>query len=214
MNNKITRLTVIRHGETEWNTQNRFQGHLDSKLTALGIKQAEAIADELKGETFDIIYSSDLERAKHTADVIAGRLNMTVHTEQDLREINLGVMQGLIKDEFILKYPEVITNFHADPVYVIPDGESKQLFFNRITGVLERITDRHKNHSILLVAHGGVLDIMIRYTFDIPLSAKRNFSLYNASINRFTVNNGEWKLESWGETSHIRDIPLMDDFNC
>lgn len=212
MNNKTTRLTVIRHGETEWNTQNRFQGHLDSKLTALGIKQAEAIADGLRGETFDVIYSSDLERAKHTAKTIAGNLNMKVYTEPDLREINLGVMQGLIKDDFILKYPEVITNFHADPVYVIPNGESKQQFYDRITGVLEKIIKKHKDHSILLVAHGGVLDIMIRYTFEIPLNVKRNFSLYNASINRFTVNNGEWKLESWGETSHMRDIPVINDF--
>ena len=212
MNNKTTRLTVIRHGETEWNTQNRFQGHLDSKLTALGIKQAEAIADGLRGETFDVIYSSDLERAKHTAKTIAGYLNMKVYTEPDLREINLGVMQGLIKDDFILKYPEVITNFHADPVYVIPNGESKQQFYDRITGVLEKIIKKHKDHSILLVAHGGVLDIMIRYTFEIPLNVKRNFSLYNASINRFTVNNGEWKLESWGETSHMRDIPVINDF--
>lgn len=212
MNNKKTTLIVIRHGETEWNIQNRFQGHLDSKLTDLGVKQAEAIADGLKGEIFDVIYSSDLERAKHTAKIIAGKLNMTIHTERDLREINLGVMQGLIKDEFILKYPEVITNFHTDPVYVIPEGESKQQFYDRITGVLEKIIKKHKGHSILLVAHGGVLDIMIRYTFKIPLIAKRNFSLYNASINRITVNNGEWKLESWGETSHMRDIPVIDDF--
>ena len=212
MNNKTTRLTVIRHGETEWNTQNRFQGHLDSKLTALGIKQAEAIADGLRGETFDVIYSSDLERAKHTAKTIAGNLNMKVYTEPDLREINLGVMQGLIKDDFILKYPEVITNFHADPVYVIPNGESKQQFYDRITGVLEKIIKKHKDHSILLVAHGGVLDIMIRYTFERPQTVNRYFSLYNASINRFTVNNGEWKLESWGETSHMRDIPVINDF--
>ena len=212
MNNNTTRLVVIRHGETEWNIQNRFQGHLDSILTLPGIKQAEAIADILKGETYDVIYSSDLERAKQTAEIIARSLNMRVHTEKDLREINLGVMQGLKKDEFIKKYPEVISKYHAEPDYVIPGGESKRKLYNRVTGILEKIIRRHKGHNILLVAHGGVLDCIIRHTFDIPLNKQRNFSLYNASINRFAVEDGEWKLESWGETSHMRDIPVTDDF--
>ncbi len=212
MSNNITRLVVIRHGETEWNIQNRFQGHLDSKLTLPGIKQAEAIADILKGEAYDVIYSSNLERAKHTAEIIARKLNMRVYTEKDLREINLGVMQGLKKDEFIIKYPEVISNYHADPEYVIPGGESKLQLYNRVKGILAKIIRKHKGHNILLVAHGGVLDCIIRHTFGIPLNKKRNFSLFNASINRFTVGNGEWKLESWGETSHISDIPVTDDF--
>ena len=212
MNNNTTGLVVIRHAETEWNIQNKFQGHLDSKLTLPGIKQAEAIADTLKGEAYDVIYSSDLERAKQTAEIIARRLNLKVHTEKDLREINLGVMQGLKKDEFIIKYPEVISKYHADPEYVIPGGESKLQLYNRVTGILEKIVRKHKGHNILLVAHGGVLDCIIRYTFDIPLNKRRNFSLFNASINRFAVENGEWKLESWGETSHMRDIQVTDDF--
>jgi probable phosphoglycerate mutase len=212
MNNNTTRLVVIRHGETEWNIQNRFQGHLDSKLTLTGIKQAEAIADSLEGEAYDVIYSSDLERASHTAEIIARKLNMRLYTEKELREINLGVMQGLKKDEFIIKYPEVISKYHADPDYVIPGGESKRQLYNRVTGILEKIVKKHKGHNILLIAHGGVLDCIIRYTFNIPLNKQRNFSLFNASINRFTIDKGEWKLESWGETSHMRDIPVTDDF--
>jgi probable phosphoglycerate mutase len=212
MNNNTTRLIVIRHGETEWNIQNRFQGHLDSKLTPPGIKQAEAIADALKGESYDMIYSSDLERARQTAEIIASRLNMKVHAEKDLREINLGVMQGLKKDEFITKYPEVISKYHANPDYVIPGGESKLQLYKRVTGILGKIIKKHKGHSILLIAHGGVLDCIIRHTFDIPLNKERNFSLFNAGINRFAIANGEWKMESWGETSHMRDIPVTDDF--
>lgn len=212
MNKNTTRLVVIRHAETEWNIQNKFQGHLDSKLTLPGIKQAEAIADTLKGEAYDVIYSSDLERAKQTAEIIARSLNLKVYTEKDLREINLGVMQGLKKDEFIVKYPEVISKYHADPEYVIPGGESKLQLYNRATGILEKIIRKHKGHNILLVAHGGVLDCIIRNTFDIPLNKQRNFSLFNASINRFAVEDGEWKLESWGETSHMRDIQVTDDF--
>ncbi len=212
MSNNVTRIVVIRHGETEWNIHNRFQGHLDSKLTQPGIKQAEAIADTLEEEVFDVIYSSDLDRAKHTAEIIARRLHMRVNTEKDLREINLGVMQGLKKDEFIIKYPEVISNYHADPGYVIPGGESKLQLYKRVTEVLEKIIRKHKGRSILLVAHGGVLDCIIRLIFDMPLNKQRNFSLFNASINRFTVDNGEWKLESWGETSHMRDIHVEDDF--
>jgi probable phosphoglycerate mutase len=212
MHTDKTRLVVIRHGETEWNINNRFQGHLDSKLTPPGEKQAEAIAGALKGEAYDVIYSSDLKRAKHTAEIIAGKLNMRVYTEKDLREINLGVMQGLKKDEFIIKYPEVISKYNTDAEYVIPGGESRIQLYSRVTGILEKIVRKHGSQSILLVAHGGVLDCIIRYTFNIPLNRQRNFSLFNASINRFTVDKGEWKLESWGETSHMRDIPVADDF--
>jgi probable phosphoglycerate mutase len=212
MRGKITRLVIVRHGETEWNLQNRFQGHLNSRLSQLGIKQAEAIAAVLSEGTFNVIYSSDLERAKYTADIIAGKLNMEVNTEADLREINMGLMQGLKKDEFILKYPEVIKNFHSDPGYVIPGGESKQQFYSRIVAALKKITDRHKYQNILLVAHGGVLDIAIRYTLDIPLHNKRKFSLYNAGINRFIIDDGGWKLETWGETCHLSGIPVIDDY--
>jgi probable phosphoglycerate mutase len=212
MHTDKTRLVVIRHGETEWNINNRFQGHLDSKLTLPGEKQAEAIADALKGEAYDVIYSSDLKRAKHTAEIIAGKLNMRVYTEKDLREINLGAMQGLKKDEFIIKYPEVISKYNTDPEYIIPGGESRMQLYCRVTEILEKIVRKHESQGILLVAHGGVLDCIIRYTFNIPLDRQRNFSLFNASINRFTVDKGEWKLESWGETSHMRDIDVADDF--
>jgi len=212
MKAKITRLIIVRHGETEWNLQNRFQGHLNSGLSHLGIKQANAIAGALSSGTFDVIYSSDLERAKHTADIIAGKLNMEVRTEAGLREINMGLMQGLKRDEFILKYPEVIKNFHSDPDYIIPGGESKQQFYDRIILTLKKIVRTHEYQNILLVAHGGVLDIAIRYTLDIPIHTKRKFSIYNAGINRFIIDNGEWKLETWGETCHLKGIPVIDDY--
>ena len=114
--------------------------------------------------------------------------------------------------EFIIKYPDVISKYHADPGYVIPDGESKHQLFIRVTGILNKIIIKHKGQNIILVAHGGVLDCIIRHTFNIPLERKRSFSLFNASINRFTVDKGEWKLESWGETSHIRDMPATNDY--
>lgn len=212
MEGKITRLIIVRHGETEWNLQSRFQGHLDSRLSRLGIRQAKAIARALSGGTYDVIYSSDLERAQHTAKIIAGKLNMEVRTEADLREINMGLMQGLRRDEFILKYPEVIKNFHSDPRYVIPGGESKQQFSERIMKALSKITGEHRYQTILLVAHGGVLDIAIRYTLSIPVGNKRNFSIYNASINRFIIDDGEWKLEAWGDICHLTGIPVIDDY--
>jgi probable phosphoglycerate mutase len=212
MKGKITRLIIVRHGETEWNLQSRFQGHLDSRLSKLGIRQARAIAKALSGNTYDVIYSSDLERARHTAEIIAAGLNMEVRTIADLREINMGLMQGLKKEEFILKHPEVIKNFHSDPHYIIPGGESKQQFSERIIKALLKITDKHRYQTILLVAHGGVLDIAIRHTLNIPVGKKRNFSIYNASINRFIIDDGEWKLESWGDISHLSGIPVIDDY--
>lgn len=213
MDRIITRITMVRHGETHWNKIERMQGQLDSNLTELGIKQASAVANALKKIKYDAFYSSDLKRAMQTSEIISKQLGLTVIKENCLREINLGIAQGLTAEEFKDRYPdEYIKYASKDPDYVIPDGESNREKYNRAVGCLSELAQRHKGGNILIVTHGGILDSIIRMVFDIPLSVKRHFSLINASINVFNVADGKWMLETWGNISHLNDIPASDDF--
>jgi probable phosphoglycerate mutase len=207
-----TRLTVIRHGETEWNMKGKQQGHDDSPLTETGIKQAEAIARHLEPE-FDCIITSDLGRAFRTAEIIGEALGLDIIKEPGLRERHLGIMQGLTMEEFRNEHPEKYAAFRSgDTSYVIPGGESIEQRYSRVVKSFRDIAAAYTGKNILIVTHGGSLDSLIRFVLSIPLSSKRCFSLINGSINRFTVTEGTWRLESWGETGHLEGITALDDF--
>jgi probable phosphoglycerate mutase len=206
-----TTVYIIRHGETEWNRAGKQQGHLDSDLTENGKRQAGAIANFL-AKDFDIIISSDLGRAAQTAKIIAGVINREVLYDPDLRERHLGIMQGLTMKEFAASFSEEYERFHGpDPDYVIPQGESARQRYERVTNALNRIALKHKNKKILVVAHGGVLDSLFRYTVSMPLGNKRSFSLINGSLNIFT-HDGSWNLELWGYVDHLKGLRALDDF--
>ncbi|MFO8007649.1 MAG: histidine phosphatase family protein [Candidatus Brocadiia bacterium] len=210
---RATRVTVVRHGETVWNVQGKQQGHLDSDLTALGVRQAGAAADALAGEGFDAFYSSDLERAMQTARIIAERLDMEVRPEAGLRERHLGILQGLTMAQFEEEQPEHYARFRSrEPDYVIPEGESIRQRYERSVQAAEAIARRHPGRRVLVVTHGGVLASFFRHALGLSLTEPRRFSLYNAAINRFSVADGQWRLESWGLTEHLRGLGTIDDW--
>ena len=124
-NTDTTIMLVVRHGETEWNLIDKHQGHLDSPLTESGIKQAYALGNGLLGKGIEVIYSSDLGRAIHTAEIIGTKLDLRVNVDSRLRERHLGSMQGLTKEEFRRRYPTEWAAFDSgDPDYCLPGGES------------------------------------------------------------------------------------------
>jgi probable phosphoglycerate mutase len=208
-----TELVVVRHGETEWNATGKQQGHLDSPLTDTGLRQAEAIADALAARSFDLLYSSDLGRAYHTAERIAAKTGHEIITEPRLRERHLGVFQGLTMAEVAEKLPEAYAGFTSgDPCYVIPGGESERQRYERIVGCVDGIAARHEGRRVVIVTHGGALTSLFRRAMGLPLGAPRTFSLFNASINTFHVTDGRWKLGTWGDTSHLKGIPTADDW--
>jgi probable phosphoglycerate mutase len=128
MNDPIfTRLVVVRHGEAVWNTEERAHGHLDSELTDLGKRQVQAAAYALERFRFDALYSSDLGRAKETAEIIAGYQKLKITLEPRLRDRHLGVLQGLTIQESMSRYPQEYRDFTSNNVdYVLPGGESKR----------------------------------------------------------------------------------------
>ena len=138
----MTELLLVRHGETDWNAEGRLQGHTDRPLNEYGRRQARTLADELAGEDLDAIYSSDLARARETAEIVGARLGLPVVLECDLREKNWGNWEGLTPDERL-------------GIELI--GESTEEHAARTLGALRRIAERHPGGRVLVVTHGGSL---------------------------------------------------------
>jgi probable phosphoglycerate mutase len=199
-----THLLAIRHGETEWNSQARFQGHLNSTLNAEGLAQARALGVRLAKERFDLLLSSDLGRALETASAIAMCTGHEIMVEPRLRERNMGIFQGLTPHEVQARYPDEFARFRSqDPDYVIPEGESARQFFERSIAFFTELAERHAGLTLATVTHGGVLAMLYRHARAMPLEAPRNFPLHNTGINRFRHRLGAWTLQSWGDIGHL-----------
>lgn len=188
-----------------------MQGHLDSPLNAAGIEQAEAVAARLAGEAFAGLYSSDLGRAFDTARRIAARRSHSIVADPRLRERNLGVLQGLTREEARRQIPEVYEGYRSGgPEYVIPSGESAAQCAARVLAALAEIGERHAGERAVVVAHGGVLDVLYRTALGLPHEGPRMFTILNASVNVFHYTGGAWRLEVWGDVSHLDERALDD----
>lgn len=199
-----TELWFIRHGETVWNIERRFQGAMDSALTPLGIAQAEAIGRRLKTANLNHLYSSDLGRAWRTAETIGTIIGLQPLPETRLRERSLGVFEGLTDEEMRTRFPQEHSTFLSwDPDYVIPGGESGTVFRKRIEPALLALAERHPGQRLGIVTHGAVLDLVFRITLDLPLSVPRRWTLFNASLSRIRRLDDRWRLEVWGDVGHL-----------
>jgi probable phosphoglycerate mutase len=206
----VTRLCLVRHGETAWNAEHRVQGQLDVALNATGLAQARAVADALAREEFAAIYSSDLSRAMQTAQPVAMRLKLKINPEQELRERHYGIFESLTYAEVKTRYPEDYARFEArDPEFRFRTGESLRDFSARSISVVSRIASRHPGQDVLVVTHGGVLDKLYRFVTGLPLSAPRDFGIPNCGINRVATGPGGWRLLSWADVSHLQGA--LDD---
>jgi probable phosphoglycerate mutase len=199
------RLCLVRHGETAWNAERRLQGHLDLPLNETGLVQAEATAASLRGHQFAAFYCSDLVRARQTAAAAERLLDLVPALEPDLRERHYGAFQGLTYEEARGRFPEAYARFDArEPGFAFPDGgESLAGFAARIRAALERFAARHAGQSVLIVSHGGVLDIAHRLATGKALEAPRDFVIPNAALNWITYDNGAWDLVAWADRRHL-----------
>ena len=160
-----THICFIRHGETTWNAKRRMQGHIDIPLNTTGMGQAKRLANALTQTkySFDAIYSSDLERAVHTANAVANALSLAVQTTTQLRERNVGQLQGLLLSEAPVLFPEIWQSHIARELdHDLGGGESIRAFHQRMQGVLKLFLRQHRGQSILAVSHGGSLDMIYR----------------------------------------------------
>ena len=207
-----TRLCLIRHGETSWNAERRLQGHTDIPLNSKGALQARQMAQALKDIklTFDVLYTSDLKRAADTANAVVELFGVDAQVDSALRERHFGALQGLLIGEAPLLLPDIWrAHIARDLGHDLGGGESIQQFAVRVQNALDRIQVQHAGKTILIVSHGGTLDMIYRIASKQALNAERVASVPNASLNWITHSelNG-WSVEQWADTRHLEGPAL------
>jgi probable phosphoglycerate mutase len=201
----ITRICLIRHGETPWNADRRIQGQIDIELNAHGRRQAHAAGRWLKDEGATALYSSDLLRAWHTAQAVGADCGLTPILAPELRERRYGIFEGLTYDEAKGKHPHEYEQFeHRDPDFAFPgDGESLSALHDRVVARLKDIALAHIGETVLVVTHGGVLDIVNRFVRRVALAPARDFVIPNAGLNWISALAGRWQIDEWAVTAHL-----------
>jgi 2,3-bisphosphoglycerate-dependent phosphoglycerate mutase len=196
-----TRITALRHGETAWNVDTRIQGQLDISLNEKGRWQAEQAGTALAQESIDAIVSSDLARAYETALAVAKHHGLDVQTDRGLREREFGIFQGKTFAEIEAQHPQEA--LMRVPDFAPEGGESLLIFRERVAQCLRRLAAQFAGKHLVIVSHGGVLDILYREATSLDLQAPRSWQLGNASINRVLWNGEHFSLVGWSDTSHL-----------
>lgn len=212
-----TEILLIRHGETDWNAVKRLQGHCDIALNAQGQAQADALGQALREEPLAAIISSDLQRARQTAQALALQQvgPMQVICDPGLRERCYGAFEGLYYSDISQRYPAAFAAWQARDIdAVFPSGaragESFRKFYARSVAAMLHWARQYPGQKIALVAHGGVLECAYRAALSLPLSTPRDFPVLNASVNRLRLEADALRLMSWGEVAHL-DAMAMDE---
>lgn len=208
-----TRIIAIRHGETSWNVDARIQGHLDIPLNDIGLWQAQRAGAALADETFDAIYSSDLQRALSTAQALAACTGCAVLPDTGLRERCFGSFEGRTFQDIEAENPEQALRWRKRDPDFVPEGggESLNMLRGRIQHTVDRLASQHLGGQIALVAHGGVMDVLYRLATRQDLQAPRSWELGNAAINRLLWTPDGLTLVGWGDTRHLNDA-ARDEF--
>lgn len=203
---QITRILAVRHGETAWNRDARIQGHTDIDLNEHGRVQARRLGAALREETLAAIYASDLRRARATAEAVARHHGLPVHTHPGLRERGFGQFEGLTWAEIEARHPEAALAWRKrHPDFVPPrGGESLRQLRERIIATVHALAARHVGEQILMVAHGGVLDVLYRAATRLDLQAPRTWELANTAINRLIWSPEGLGLVGWADTRHLQ----------
>lgn len=188
-------LYIIRHGETDWNKEKRLQGRSDTELNAYGIELAQITAEALKDINFDCIYSSPLKRAYKTAEIIRRHREIEIKTDERLKEISFGIMEGVpMKDR-----PESFQKFFTDPAnYVAPNGgESYEELVARTKDFIEDVvvTNSKTMERMLIVAHGALNKaLMLNLNHDEIKNFWEGIFQRNCCVNIFEINDKDYKM--------------------
>jgi len=200
----LTRLCLVRHGETEWNAEGRVQGQTDIPLSRVGIRQAHASAAVLAQHDFTAVYSSDLMRVRQTAEPAAHKLALPLQFDPELRERHYGIFERLLYTEVKERYPDLYQRFHEkDPDFDFETGESLRIFFDRSLRAVKRIAEKHAGEQVLVFTHGGVLDMVYRHALAMGLSAHRDYGIPNCGVNWVEIGPAGWSVHCWADVTHL-----------
>ncbi|MEX5284217.1 alpha-ribazole phosphatase [Selenomonas sputigena] len=203
----MTKIYLVRHGQTEWNVGGRFQGHSDVELAETGIRQAECLAEHFPAEKIDAIYSSDLQRAVSTAEFLAERFGCEVQKTENLREMNFGAWEGLTFEQIVEKWPEAGEQiFSAPDELKPPGGETFQDVEERAARTLEKITSEHEGQRIILVAHGAFLRTILTYALHMPLRYVWRLRQGNTAVSRLTHGGHHFTVDYVNSIAHLEHL--------
>jgi len=202
-----TRLYLIRHGQTDWNVEERYQGQIDSTLSARGREQAARLAETLVSVPLRAIYTSPLSRARDTAAVLAVPHGLAVVTLEALGEVNMGEWEGLTASEITDRFGDVLRARRRDPQGVTPaGGEGLADLQARALGAVACMVGRHPGETIAAVAHGGLNKTILLAALGAPLSRYWAIRQDNAAINLIVFAHAGARVELLNETSHL-EVP-------
>ncbi|EJN00933.1 histidine phosphatase family protein [Herbaspirillum sp. YR522] len=204
----MTDILLIRHGETDWNVDQRLQGHIDIGLNAEGRRQVLALGVALAGEGIDAVFASDLQRARDTAQAIATAAGLPVEIDAGLRERCYGAFEGLRHVEIEQRYPEAYRQWRArEPDARFPAGErpaeTMREFYQRSVQSVQRILAGAQG-KVAIVTHGGVLEYLHHWASGSDFVLPRSFDIFNASVNRLQWDGQRARIRSWGEIGHLQ----------
>ncbi len=212
---EAARVLAIRHGETTWNVDTRIQGQLDIGLNDTGRWQAARLAEALAGEPITAIYASDLGRAFETAEHVSRATGVPVTPEPGLRERHFGEFQGKTFADIEAALPEQARLWRTrDPDFAPSGGESLTQLRERVVSTAHTLAARHPGELIVMVGHGGVLDVLYRAATRLELQAPRTWALGNAAINRLLWTPEGFSLVGWADTQHLEaaaDVQPLDE---
>lgn len=205
----MTRLILIRHGETEWNRQGLVQGWTDVHLTELGRRQAGALAAAIAPALPVAVYSSDSARAYDTADILRqdlvehGQFLPPVLIRTDLREINRGIWEGRDWREIVAESPDLYQACRVDPDAAPEGGESHRVLTARVCRVLDGITDAHPGDTVVVVTHGRFIWTARLFATGESLSPDILPVVPNASWNEIIIDGDGWRIGAWAQVAHL-----------
>ena len=200
----MKKIYIVRHGETTWNLEGRTQGQKDSHLTELGLFQASQLGKYLAKEPIEVMYSSNLDRARSTALIIGKETGLDCHFHEGLAEICFGLWEGLTVDDIAASYPKELDIWHTTPhLSCIPEGEGLKLAQERICAAVDEIIKATGDKNVLIVSHGTVIKLYLQAFLNMDLSAFYKLKQRNCALNIIAYKKRSPMLVKYNDTSFM-----------
>jgi len=203
-------LYITRHGQTYWNVEKRLQGQGNSELTENGILGAEKLSDRFEDIFIDCIISSPLKRTMHTSEIIRGKKDTPIYTDDGLMEIDIGDFSSKTLEEMQMSNPQLVENILSDPyTNSYPNGENLTQFYNRCVDAIKRIAKKYDGKTVLVVSHGGVLKCIEHYIRNemVPSNWAEEV-VENCSLTKYEIDGNNIKEIFFNDIDHLTAVTI------
>jgi probable phosphoglycerate mutase len=200
----VSKVYIVRHGESVWNLEQRLQGGQDPALSEAGYRQAARVAEVLEGLGVAAVYSSPLRRAAETARIIAGALRVPVHLHADLREIGMGAWEGMPFRDLLARDGEAYRAWIAAPADCLPpEGEPMAAFADRVMAALGEVREKYPRNDAVVVTHGVVARVLVARTLGLDLNLIYRMRVSNCSVSCLTFGGDFPRVGLLNQVGHL-----------